>query len=244
MKDILATIRISIFYIFYVVLCIWFGITGFLFLRLMPVNARFNYITLWNHSVVFLAKILCGVKYKISGKENIPKQGSYVVLAKHQSQWETFILLLLFKPVSIILKQELLELFAFGHGLQLLKPIAIDRNNPKQALKKIQSEGIKRLKEDNMPVLIFPEGTRTNPGETSKYARSGAALAIAAEVPVILVSHNAGYFWPADKFIKNPGTIEMEISPPIDVTGKTALEVTREAQEWIESRIKKPEVEV
>jgi 1-acyl-sn-glycerol-3-phosphate acyltransferase len=164
-----------------------------------------------------------------------------VVLAKHQSQWETFYFLLLFMPVSIILKRELLNIPGFGWGLRLLKPIPIDRSNPKQALKQILSEGKKRINDDRLPLLIFPEGTRIPVGKAGKYARSGASIAIETGAPLLLVSHNAGFFWPADRFRKYPGTVDVIISEPIDPTGKTANELTAMAQEWIESHIREPE---
>ncbi len=233
-------IRSLIFFLVYASFSTVFCLTAVFFIWWLPFNTQFNYLTQWNKCVIFFAKYLAGIKYEVDGLENIPKEGSFVVLVKHQSQWETFFLLLLFKPISIILKQELLNIPGFGWGLRLIKPIAIDRSNPKQALKQIQEEGKKRLLEDQLPILIFPEGTRITAGERGKYAKGGAALAINAGVPLLLVSHNAGYFWPADKFFKHAGTVKLFISKPIDTAGRTAKELTEEAEQWIESHVEVP----
>lgn len=233
-------LRSLVFYLVFATFCLAFCLTAVFFIWFLPFETKFSYLANWNRITIFLTKYLAGIDYKVTGLENLPKDGTYVVLAKHQSQWETYFLLLLFYPVSLILKKELLEIPGFGWGLRMMKTIPIDRSNPKQALKQIQTTGLIRLKEDKLPVLIFPEGTRIRWGETGKYARSGAALAISANVPVVLISHNAGYFWPADTFLKKPGIVDVVISEPIYPDGKTALELTAEAEKWIEANIREP----
>ena len=137
-----------------------------------------------------------------------------------------------------MLKKELLKVPVFGWGLALVEPIAIDRSNPKQALKKIQTDGVATIAKGRN-VLIFPEGTRINPGQTSNYARGGANIAVAAQAPIIPIAHNAGVYWPADKFLKYPGTIHIVIGQPIDTTDKTSREVNDLAKQWIESEVAK-----
>ena len=124
----------------------------------------------------------------------------------------------------------------FGWGLKLTDPIAIDRGNPKKALKDIQQQGVASI-ESGISVLIFPEGTRINSGDTGKYARGGANIAISSTAPIVPIAHNAGVFWPADRFIKMPGTITVVIGKPIESIGKTSRELTLEAQNWIEKTV-------
>ncbi len=233
-------LRSLVFYLVFASFCLAFCLTAVFFIWFLPFETKFSYLANWNRITIFLTKHLAGIDYKVTGLENLPKDGTFIVLAKHQSQWETYFLLLLFYPVSLILKKELLKIPGFGWGLRMMKTIPIDRSNPKQALKQIQATGLIRLKEDNLPILIFPEGTRIRWGETGKYARSGAALAISANVPLVLISHNAGYFWPADTFLKRPGIVDVVISKPIYPNGKTALELTNEAEQWIEANIRQP----
>lgn len=232
----MLNVRATLFYVFYVVFTLSFGLVATVFMRHFPLNTRYGYIVYWNKIILKTCKLLCGIDYKIIGMENIPKERPFVVLSNHQSQWETFLLLTLFQPICIVLKQELLKIPGFGWGLSLLKPIAIDRENPKQALRQIREDGKSRLQE-GLPVLIFPEGTRVPYGETAKYARSGASLAVDNNVPVIFVAHNAGYFWPSGGFKKFPGTVTISISEAIDTSDKNAKQLTAEAQEWIEAHI-------
>jgi 1-acyl-sn-glycerol-3-phosphate acyltransferase len=181
--------------------------------------------------------VCCNIKFNISGQRH---QQAYpcVVLAKHQSTWETMFLQYYFGPVSTILKQELLRIPFFGWGLASLKPIAIDRSNPIQALKDVKSKGLERLQEGNN-LLIFPEGTRTRLGSVGNYARSGADIAIAANVPIVAVAHNAAQCWPHKHFLKYPGTISVVISEPIATAGRERKELTEAVKAWIEAEIAK-----
>jgi 1-acyl-sn-glycerol-3-phosphate acyltransferase len=228
-------LRSIVFYSGYGLLTLWFGGSAMLICWMMPRQWRHNYVNTWNRLVVGWLRICCGVKYEVIGAEHIPHQ-PLVVLAKHQSQWETFYLQLLFTPMSTILKKELLKVPGFGWGLRQLNPIAIDRSNPKEALRQIQQQGLQRLKE-GLSVLVFPEGTRMTPGESGKYARGGANLATSANVPVVFVAHNAGDYWPARGFLKFPGRITVVISDVIDTAGKTSREITDMAQQWIEDQV-------
>lgn len=227
--------RSVIFYIGYTALTIWFGITALTIMRYFSYPRRRPYILLWNRGVIRWLRWSCGIKHQLVGLENLPDEPC-VVLSKHQSQWETYFLLNLCDPLSTILKKELLDIPGFGWGLRLMRPIAIDRGNPREALKQMMELGKQRLSEGNS-VLVFPEGTRTDPGSRTSYARGGANLAIKAGAPVVFIAHNTGRFWPARKFLKFPGVIQIEISKPISVEGKTSREITALAEEWIENKV-------
>lgn len=240
MRRLWLGLRSFIFYCLYAGFTTVFSLLAVSIVVLLPYNQRLAIILLWNRFVLASAKYVCGIHYRIHGLENLPK-GAYVALSKHQSAWETFLLLLILKPVSIILKKELLKIPGFGWGLRMLKPIPIDRDNPRVALRQIRDLGLQRLKEDNMPVLVFPEGTRMAPGEAGRYARSGASLAIDAGVPLVFIAHNAGYFWPSSHMTKYPGTIDVYISEPVNTEGRSAAELTQMAEQWIETHVKAPQ---
>ena len=230
----LLTLRSLIFYLGYILLTAWFGISGIILFGWQPYEIRRRYILLWNRLAIFWLKLVCGIKYQVTGLENITP-GSMVVLSNHQSQWETFYLQLLFQPLATIMKRELLNIPGFGWGLRLLKPIAIDRSNPRDAMRQMLEKGKHRI-EQGISVLVFPEGTRSSEG-SKKYARGGAALAIESHAPLIMVAHNAGTYWPPHQLIKYPGTIEVHISAPLQTEGKTARELTEFAQTWIEDQV-------
>jgi 1-acyl-sn-glycerol-3-phosphate acyltransferase len=235
MTTLILGLRALLFYLGYTLSIGWFSTTGILLFSFLPYNIRCQYILLWNRFIIVWLKWTCGVRYQVIGREHLPTQ-PYVVLSKHQSQWETYFLQSYLFPICFVLKAELLKMPFFGWALRLTKPIAIDRGNPKQALKQTLEEGQQRLAE-KISVLIFPEGTRIAPGQPSKYARGGANIAVAAKVPVVPIAVNAGRCWPADGFLKYPGMITVKIGQPIDSTELTSREITSQAEQWIEAEI-------
>ena len=192
---------------------------------------RSRFILVWCNAIIAWLKMTCGVHYKIIGQDNIPKQ-NVIVLSKHQSAWETFMLQILFPLSATVLKKELLKIPLYGWALALLEPIAIDRSQKTSAMEQIITQGKQRLA-DGRSILIFPEGTRVAPGVNKRFTRGGATLAEASEYPVLPIAHNAGELWPRRSFIKYPGTIKMIIGPLIETKGKTAVEINQEVKAWL-----------
>ncbi len=230
MKPILV-LRSTLFYLGYGPLVALFSVLACSVGMLLPIRARQTLATTGNWLIDYWLRITCGVRIRVSGWENIP-EGPFVVLSNHQSPWETFYLQRRLRPVSTILKRELLKVPFFGWGLAAVRPIAIDRSNPRQAMRGVMEQGKARL-DDGMNVVVYPEGTRMSPGEVGKYARSGAALAVAAGVPIVPMAHNAGHCWPSKHFLKYPGTITLVVAPPLDTHGGDSKILTEEARAWI-----------
>jgi 1-acyl-sn-glycerol-3-phosphate acyltransferase len=201
----------------------------------LPFRARYRFvIQTWCRCATWLAKVVVGIRYEVQGLENIPQQPC-VILAKHQSTWETFFLSALFEPLSQVVKRELLYVPFFGWAMAMLKPIAIDRSNPKAALKQLAKQGAERI-EQGAWVLIFPEGTRIPPGQIGKFSRGGAALAVNAGLPVLPIAHNAGEFWPKQGWAKFPGTIQVVIGPLMHAEGegpRAVAEINERAFAWV-----------
>lgn len=226
--------RSLIFAVLQTVVTIFFSIVA-LFSFPFSAHARYRLITGYNHIVISLARWVLGIRYVVEGREHLP-QTSTIIQAKHQSAWETVAFLCLFPPVSPVIKQELLKVPFFGWGFRLLNPIAIDRSAGREALKQIVRQGKEKLAA-GFWVLVFPEGTRVAPGEKGKYGIGGSWLAAETGTPVVPIAHNAGEVWPKNAFIKRPGTITVRIGPAISAEGKTASELTRAVESWIETEM-------
>lgn len=200
----------------------------------LPRIARYRVISGWSRLVVKLASALCGIRWRVEGREHLPAHPA-VILAKHQSAWETLAFQEIFPPHVMVLKRELLWIPFFGWGLALMSPIAINRANGRAALRDIARRGKERLAQ-GFWVIIFPEGTRVRPGERRHYQQGGAWLAAQCGVPVVPVAHNAGRLWPRNAFFKRPGTVTVRIGPPIPTAGRDAKQVSADAEAWIEGQ--------
>jgi len=227
-------LRSALFAVLQALLTVLFSVVALLSFP-FPAHTRYRMITGYNHIVIWLARWVLGIRYVVRGHEHLPDRPA-VVLAKHQSAWETVAFLFLFPPVSAVIKQELLRVPFFGWAYRMLSPIAIDRSAGREALKQIVSQGSAKLAQ-NFWVLVFPEGTRVAPGEKGRYGIGGAWLAAETGAPIVPVAHNAGEVWPKNAFIKRPGTVTVSIGPAIEPAGRSAAELTRATEAWIEAEM-------
>ncbi|MCK9513588.1 MAG: 1-acyl-sn-glycerol-3-phosphate acyltransferase [Pigmentiphaga sp.] len=204
----------------------------------LPQPWRYRFTVGWPRLAVLGARAICGIRWEVRGWENLPDAPA-VVLAKHQSAWETLWLpAYMPRQLCFIYKRELHRVPFFGWGLALLDMIAIDRSDRRGAMEQVFQLGSKKMAEGRWPIL-FPEGTRVAPGQVGRYQAGGARLAAQAGVPVIPIAHNAGEFWPRNAFIKRPGLITVSIGPPIDSAGLSATALNAKVQEWIEGEMRR-----
>lgn len=169
---------------------------------------------IWCRVSLFLLRIICGIKYKVEGKEHLPK-GPYIIASKHQSAFETVAFWDVFYIPTFILKKELTKIPFFGIYLTRMKMICISRAAGASALKKIVNDAAWHIKEGRK-IIIYPEGTRTSPGiKTERYHPGVVALYNNCNVPIVPVALNSGKFWRNKQWTKYPGTITIKILPPI-----------------------------
>lgn len=229
-------VRASIYYLFLVVTVIPFAIAT-LMTAPLPLSWRYRVATGWPRLAIWAAKVICGLRWRIEGTENFP-EGPAVVLAKHQSAWETlFLPFALPREICFVYKRELQRIPFFGWGLALLKMIAIDRSKGKEAFEQVVQLGQKRLDEGRWP-LLFPEGTRIAPGKMGRFKMGGALLASRTHTPVLPIAHNAGECWPRNSFTKRPGVITVRVGPLIYPDGLTPEELNDKVYAWIETQMK------
>jgi len=229
----LQTFRSLLFLVGMAILTLIFGFTSLLTI-VIPYRMRYRFITYWSACNLWWLRITCGLKYEVIGKENIPNHPC-IVMANHQSTWETLALGPIFPPLTWVVKKELFFVPIFGWGLALTHPIALDRNAGRKAVEQLVDKGVEKIKKGHW-ILIFPEGTRTPPGTKRKFKIGGAMLAAKSGAPIIPVAHNSGSFWARKQLTKNPGMIKMIIGPEIITQGKTAEAINQEVYEWISTQ--------
>ena len=204
---------------------------------LLPYRFRWRAVTRWSRFNVYWLSVTCGVRCEVEGLENVPAEPA-VVLARHESAWETLALQRYFAPQVWVLKRELLRIPFFGWGLATMRPIAIDRGAGLDAFEQMLSQGEERLA-SGCWVVVFPEGTRTPPGVRRPFKKGGARLAVHTGRPAVPVAHNAGDCWPKNSFFKYPGTIRVVIGEPIETAGRSAVAVNRIAEQWIDDTLRR-----
>ncbi|WP_449255803.1 lysophospholipid acyltransferase family protein [Bosea sp. (in: a-proteobacteria)] len=199
--------------LFYANLVLWL-VGAALPALLLPPKALQHVAAGWARSALWLMRVVAGTRYEVIGRENIPA-GGLMVAAKHQSFWETFTLFTLFPDPVFILKRELMRIPVFGWCLAKLRMIPVDRGARARALKDVTRRAKVELGQKGRQLLIFPEGTRRPPGAPPAYKFGAAHLYAELGVPCVPVALNSGLYWPRRQFLRRPGTIRLEILPPI-----------------------------
>lgn len=213
-----------------------YALFSFLTFPLKP-GTRYRIIGSWSQIAVWMARHILGIRYRVIGLEKLPDTPS-VLLAKHQSAWETLAFQTIFPPLSFVLKRELLRIPFFGWGLAQMPMIAIDRKAGKDALAQVVDQNSKLLKQ-GFWIVVFPEGTRVAPGTSRRYKIGGAWLAVHAGVKVVPIAHNAGEFWPRNALVKKPGEVIISIGEPIEAAGRSPDEVNAQAEAWVEAEMRR-----
>ena len=235
MKKLFLTIRSLAFYIGYILVTIIWGTISCLVIWPFPYNVRFKFIIgVWTRSVLLLLKVFCRVSVDVRGLENIPA-GPFLAFSKHESPMETYFLQSLLAPITTVIKRELVWIPFFGWAFGLVKPILIDRSRKVKALRSFLAQGKDRL-ENGISVLIFPEGSRTQPGELSKFQSGAAALAKSTGVPILPVFHNSGSCWPRGHLSKQPGIVKVVIGKPIFSHQPEYAKINETVRNWMKEQ--------
>lgn len=226
-------LRSILFFIFQIVWTIPYAIACIVSFPFLSRVQRYWFAVGWCRVVLRVAEVLCGIRYRVIGRENLPDTPA-IILSKHQSAWETIALpALMPRPLCYVFKRELLYVPFFGWALGLLSMIHINRSKGTDAFQSVVQQGRQRLAEGAW-IIMFPEGTRTKTGSRNKYKSGGSRLAATTGAPVVPVAHNAGRVWPRNSFVKYPGEVIVSIGPVIPTEGRTAEAVNAEVAEWIE----------
>jgi 1-acyl-sn-glycerol-3-phosphate acyltransferase len=162
---------------------------------------------------IWLLEVIAGTRLEVRGQDKLPK-GACLVASKHQSAWETFALIPLFRDPAMLMKRELFWIPFHGWFSKKFEMIPVDRDKGPTALRRMLREAKKRVA-DGREIIIFPEGTRRPPGAPPDYKTGVILLYEALGIPCVPVALNSGLFWPRRSILRKPGTIVVEFLDPI-----------------------------
>lgn len=215
---------------FYLNLCFWLIVA--LPTLLLPRWGILFIAKSWGWTSLWLLRLICGTKVVYRGLEKIP-QGGLLVAGKHQSIWETFVLVTLFTDSAYVLKRELMWLPFFGWYLWKADQIPVDRGKGSLALMAMYQKAREAIGQGRQ-ILIFPEGTRRAPGAEPAYKFGLSYMYENFGATCVPVALNSGLYWPRRSFIRRPGTIILEVLDPIP-PGMAREAFHREVQNRIEA---------
>lgn len=185
----------------------------------------------WVRGAFVGLRAIVGLRHVERGRENVP-DGACLVVANHQSTWETFAALVLFPGVAIVAKQELIAIPVFGWYLRRSGMIVIDRASGGKALREMIDQSRATIAEGRS-VLIFPEGTRRAPTDPIAFKRGTELLYAALKVPALPMAVNSGLYWSSGA-PKRAGAISVTYAEPIP-PGLPAAEFAQRAEALLEA---------
>ena len=198
-------------------------------LLLAPPSAVRRAAGIWARAVIRLLRWVCGVTVEVRGLHHIP-QGGVVIAAKHQSAFDTAVWLTLVPDAVYVLKKELLSIPLYGWLARRAGMIPVDRSAGAAALRGMLRAAVAAVGAGQQ-IVIFPEGTRTAPGERVPYQPGVVAIAAATGAPVVPVATDSGRVWGRRAFHKHPGVIRVSVLPALPPgLGRAALLSRLEAE--------------
>ena len=165
------------------------------------------------YASLFWLRLIVGTKFEVRGREHKP-EGPVLIASKHQSAWDTFALITLFRDPAMVMKAELGWIPFYGWFSHKFQHIFVQRERGPSALKRLIADAKDRVGAGR-EVVIFPEGTRRAPDAAPDYKPGVVAIYEALKVPCIPLALNSGLFWPRHSFVKKAGTVTVEILPAI-----------------------------
>jgi 1-acyl-sn-glycerol-3-phosphate acyltransferase len=162
---------------------------------------------------VWWLRAICGTRLEVRGREKLPR-GACLVAAKHQSAWDTFGLIPVFRDPAMVMKAELGWIPLYGWFSHKFRHIFVRRESGPAALRALLRDARDRAGEGR-DIVIFPEGTRRPPGAPPDYKPGFVALYEGLGLPCAPVALNSGLFWPRRSFMRYPGIIVVEILDPV-----------------------------
>ncbi len=170
-------------------------------------------VTLWARVELAAARVLCEIRFEVSGREHIPPGGA-LIASQHQSTFDTLVWFVLLPGCSYVTKRELTRIPLFGPLIRPSGSVVVDRSAGAVALRGLVRDA-RRVLAQGRPIVIFPEGSRAEPGRALPIQPGIAALAASTGMPVIPVLTDSGWFWGRRAFRKRAGTIRIEVLPAL-----------------------------
>jgi len=200
-----------------------------------PFGFRYKVGEVYSYIFIYAMWFTCSIKFSVEGDDILPKDGKpYLLLSNHQSFWENFFMQLIIAIHAWVVIEELLDVPFLGLGLEVMRPIAVNRSSKSSGIQILREGKIKI--ESGLSMVIFPEGGTVPVGRDVRFKPSAAKLAKNTGVPVVLMVHNAGRMWPKGFWFKQPGTITVQVIEYISSEQIEKLDA-RELNDHIQEKI-------
>ena len=202
----------------YPFLCLYVLLGTVIFVPLTWITRDIRAIYWVARTGVRLGLRLSGVKVKLVNREDAFEHPSCVYVSNHVSNLDPPALFMVLPRVAFVLKQELGRIPLLGYVMGLGGFIYVNRKD-RDSRRMAQQEAVARLRA-GIPLIIFPEGTRSRDGQLLPFRPGPFTIAIEAQVPIVPVTvHGSRRLMPKGKSTVVPGEISLVFHPPVLTEG-------------------------
>ncbi len=237
----LAALRSALFVTWGVLTLVPWATVAVLISPFVTPTRLYWFCSAWGKLLLWGWAAIAGVRPRLLGLERLPlgRRDAVVLLAKHQSALETLALFAWMPhPLAFVFKRELLYIPFFGWALGRMDMVHIDRRRRAEAFHKVAAQG-RRLAAQGTWVIMFPEGTRIERGESGHYKTGGSRLAIDTGLAVQPVACATAKVWPPRSLLLRPGVYEISVGPAIASAGHTPESLMAQTRDWIEAEMRR-----
>ncbi len=165
------------------------------------------------------ASALIGLNLRVKGEQHLWSDRPAVFIFNHQSNVDLVIMSrLLRRDITGVGKREIRDMPIIGRVMEAAGVVLIDRRNTESAIEAMKPL-VDAMRVEGKSVALSPEGTRTLTTRLAEFKKGAFHLAMQAGVPIVpIVIHNSSDVQPKGDFIFHPGTVEVEVLPPVDTS--------------------------
>ncbi len=180
---------------------------------------------------------LSGAKVRVTGRENLKPDQTYVLISNHRSYLDTATFFAYTgRRLGLLAKKELLKVPILGYGMGFVNIMAIDRSNSERARQTVAA-ATARIR-SGRSFGVFAEGTRAKPGEFLPFKKGAFYMAAQAGVPIVPVAmKNTDHLMGKGTGEARAGTIEMVMLPPVSTAEATTDDEVRRLVNQVHSLI-------
>ncbi|NOU59954.1 lysophospholipid acyltransferase family protein [Marinifilum caeruleilacunae] len=242
MTKILSYFLTTLFYILFFLLLVIFHPIQVICLKVFGYRAHKNSVDVLNFLLMRLVGILA-VRITYEGKANFPKDRPLIIVSNHQGTYDIPPIVWLFRKYhpKFISKKELAKnIPSVSYNLRHSGAALIDRKNRAQAIPEIYKLG-QLIAKNNYAACIFPEGTRSKTGKMKKFKSGGIETLLKAAPNALIVPFAVEGNYKIEKRGMFPlcigQKVKYSILDPIETEGKSAIEITNEAEQLIRKKL-------
>jgi len=167
---------------------------------------------------------------RVSGKENMDRNETYVMVSNHQSGADIIVLYLLWADYKWVAKKSLYSVPFIGWNMYLNRYITVDRAS-KSSMRRMMIDATRTLR-SGISVMIFPEGTRSKDGRLQAFKTGAFHLALENGRPIlpIVIKGTSEAIRKGGFLVNKNHNIEVKVLPPVPfeaIRGMDSKEVTQ-----------------